>query len=205
MSNTSSGSPALRFGALFGLGWGMLLMANYYLVQVQGVRFTTLATLVISLAVYLVAGLLAAAQTGTTSTGLVAGLWAGLFSSLLNAALVMILLLTDHALLEKVRQAGQNVVHVTANGPGGPTPDALTLIYTAITLVGGILVATVVGLALGALGGSIGRSIGKSRAPAPQAYQESMYPGTPPAPPAVTPGASSPLSPGDENPLRRIP
>ena len=113
-----SGSPALRFGALFGLGWGMLLIANYYLVQVQGARFTTLATLVISLAVYLVAGLLAAAQTGTTSTGLVAGLLAGLFSSLLNAALVMILLLTDHALLEKMRRAGQNFVHVTVKARG---------------------------------------------------------------------------------------
>ena len=198
MSNTSSpssGSPALRFGALFGLGWGVLLIANYYLVQNQSASFPTLATLVLSLAVYLVAGLLAAAQTGTTSTGLVAGLWAGLFSSLLNAGLVMILLLTDHALLEKMRRAGQNFVHVTV---AGATPDAQFLIYAAILLVVGILVATVVGLALGALGGVIGKSIGQSHAPAPQVYRESMYPGIPPAPPAGTPGVSSPPSSDDE-------
>ena len=196
-SSPSSGSPALRFGALFGLGWGVLLIANYYLVQNQSASFPTLATLVLSLAVYLVAGLLAAAQTGTTSTGLVAGLWAGLFSSLLNAALVMILLLTDHALLEKMCRAGQNFVHVTV---AGATPDAQFLIYAAILLVVGILVATVVGLALGALGGVIGKSIGQSRAPALGVYRESMYPGMPPAPPVGTPDASSPPSPGDEKP-----
>lgn len=195
-STTSAGSPALRFGALFGLGWGVLLIANYYLVQSLGVSFTTLATLLISLVVYLVAGLLAAAQTGTISTGLVAGLWAGLFSSLLNAVGVMILLLADHPLLEKLRQGGQDFVHVTIAGD----PTVAYLIYTAITLVGGILLATLVGLALGALGGSIGKSTCASRGPALQAYQESMYPGIPPAPPAGRPGASSPPSPGDEKP-----
>ena len=173
-SSTSSGRPALRFGALFGLGWGVLLVANYYLVQNQSASFPTLATLVLSLAVYLVAGLRAAAQTGTISTGLIAGLLAGLFSSLLNAALVMALLLTDHALLEKLRRAGQNFVHVTV---AGATSDAQYLIYAAILLVVGILVATVVGLALGALGGVVGKPMAKSRAPAPQVYRESMYPG----------------------------
>jgi hypothetical protein len=107
----------------------------------------------------------------------------------------MILLLTDHALLEKMRRAGQNFVHVTV---AGATPDALTLLYMAILLVGGILVATVVGLALGALGGVIGKAIGQSHVPAPQVYRESMYPGIPPAPPAGTPGASSPPSSGEE-------
>jgi hypothetical protein len=194
-STPSSGNPALRFGALFGLGWGVLLIANYYLVQSQGVSFTTLATLVISLAVYLVAGLLASAQTGKISTGLIAGLLAGLFSSLLNAVGVMILLLTDHALLEKVRQAGQNFVHVSA---AGASPDQLILAYMAIILVLGILVATLVGLALGALGGEVGKSLRKSLAPAPGVYQESLYPGTPPAPPAGTPGASSPPTSGNE-------
>jgi hypothetical protein len=199
MSNTSSGSPALRFGALFGLSWGVLMIANYYLVESQGVSFTTLATLVISLAVYLVAGFLAATQTGKTSTGLVSGLWTGLFSSLLNAIGVMILLLTDHALLEKVRQAGENFIHVTAEGSGGPNLDEETLIYTAIYLVGGILVATLVGLALGALGGELGESRApESHAPAPLAYQESMYPGIPPALPAGTTGAPSLPSPDDE-------
>jgi hypothetical protein len=193
----SGGSPA--FVALLGLGWGALLIANYYLVQVQAVRFTTLATLVISLAMYPVAGLLAAAQTGAISTGLLAGLWAGLFSSLLNAVGVMIILLTDHTLLERLLRGGQNFVHVSFSGPGSPTVETAYLIYTAITLVGGILLATLVGLALGALGGSIGESRAP-RGPALHVYQESMYPGIPPAPPAGVPGASSPPSPGVEKP-----
>jgi hypothetical protein len=173
-STTSSGNPALRFGTLFGLGWGVLLIANYYLVESQSVSFTGLLALVLSLVVYLVAGLLAASQTGNTTTGLVAGLWAGLFSSLLNALGVMILLLADHALLESVRQAGQDFVHVSA---AGASPEQLILVYTAITLILGIVAATGVGLALGALGGVVGKSMGQSRTPAPQVYQESMYPG----------------------------
>jgi hypothetical protein len=195
-SATSSGSPALRFGALFGLGWGVLLIANYYLVQSQGVSFLTLAALLISLVVYLMAALLAAAKTGKTSTGLVAGLWAGLFSSLLNAIGVMVLLLTDHALLEKVRQGGQNIVHVSATGA---SPEQLIIAYSAIILILGIVAATLVGLALGALGGVAGKSMGESRQPAPQAYRESLYPGVPPVPPASTPGASSPSSPGERD------
>jgi hypothetical protein len=196
MSKKSSGSPALRFGALFGLGWGVLLVANYYLVQSQGVSFMTLAALLISLVVYLVAGLLAAAQTGKISTGLVAGLWAALFSSLLNAIGVMILLLADHALLEKVREAGQNIVHVSAVGA---SPDQLILAYTAITLILGLVGATMAGLALGALGGVVGKSTEKSRAPAPQVYQESTYPGISPAQPAGMPGVSSLPSPGADD------
>jgi len=196
-SATSSGSPALRFGALFGLGWGVLLIVNYYLVQSVGVGFLSLAALLISLVVYLVAGLLAAAQTGKTSTGLLAGLWTGLFSSLLNAVGVMILLLADHDLLEKVRQAGQNVVHLSPNGPGGPSPDQITLLYSATILIVGILVATLFGLALGALGGVAGKSTAQARGPALQSYRESMYQGISPTSPEGTPDASSPSS-GDE-------
>jgi hypothetical protein len=184
MSQQSSGGVALRFGALVGLGWGVLLVANYYLVQVQDVRFTTAATLVLSLVVYLVAGILAAARTGAVSTGLLAGLWAGLFSSLLNGVGVVAILLTDHALVEKARQAAQQAAQ-RVSGAGGHVPpitDNLIIVSSVASLVFGAVIATVVGLGLGALGGAIGRS----RAPAPQLHQEAPFPQW------QTPGASPP-------------
>jgi len=178
----TSGNSALRIGALFGLGLGVVLIANYFLVQMNGTRLTSLAALVISLAVYLVAGLLAAARTGNVNTGLVAGLWAGLFSSVLNAAGVITLVLADHAVLAKLRLAAQQAAKAAAARTGGPVrtiSDGLVIVSVVISLVLGILVATLVGLGLGALGGVIG----KSRAPGPQAYREALYPGAPSGPP----------------------
>ncbi len=194
MSQQSSGNPALRFGAIFGLGWGVVLIANYYVANVLGVRFTTLATLVISLVVYLVAGMLAAAQTGNVSTGLVAGLWTGLFSSLLDAAGVITILLIDHALVVKLRLAAEQAAQRAAARTGVPPRhigDGLVIIGEVIGVVFGTLIATAVGLGMGALGGAIGRS----RAPAPQAYQESLYPGFPPPAQGQTPGAFPPPPP----------
>lgn len=193
MSQQSSGNPALRFGALFGVGWGVLLSINYYFVHVQGLRFTTIAAIVVSLAVYLVAGILAAAQTGNVSTGLVAGLWTGLFSSLLNTVGVIVILLTNHDLIVKARQAAQSTAaRAAAGGQVAHVTDRLIVLLSIFGLVVGMVLATGIGVGMGALGGLIG----KSRAPVPQAYQEAMYPGSPPVSPWHVPGASSPLPPG---------
>lgn len=176
MSSQSSGSPALRIGALFGLGWGVLLIANYFLTQVEGVRFTTVASYIIALVVYLVAGILAASQTGLVRTGLLAGLWTGLISSVVNAIGVTIILLTDHALVEQMRQAALHAAQ--AAGASAPQlTDQVIILGSVLALVLEIIAATVIGLGVGALGGLIGKSR-NSRTPgtaAPQMYQESLY------------------------------
>jgi hypothetical protein len=189
MSPQSSGSPALRFGALFGLSWGVLLIANYYLVQVHGVRFTTVAVYILSLVIYLVAGMLAAIRTGKVSNGLLAGLWTGLFSSLLNAVGVTILLLADHALVEKIRQVALNAAKA-AGAPGTAITDNVIIASSILALVVGIIVGTLVGLGVGALGGLISKSRGQGPS-APQPYQESLYRGSS-SEQAQTPGAYPP-------------
>lgn len=192
MPQHTSGSPALRVGALFGLIWGVLLIANYYLVTAQGVRATSIASLVLALVVYLVAGYLAAARTGLVRTGLLAGLWTGFFSSLLNAIGVTVLLLSDPAVVEKIRQASLRA----AQAAGQPVPaltNGLIIASSVVTLVLGLIAATVVGLGVGALGGLIGKSRAP-RAPASQPYRETLYqsPSSPPEPPTSAPPPPEP-------------
>jgi hypothetical protein len=182
MSQQSSGSPALRFGALFGVGWGVLLIANFYVSQTQSIRLTGVIALILSLVVYLVPGILASSQTGKVPTGLLAGLFTGLFSALVNLIGVIVILFTDTALVDAIR----NQLNQTAQTVGSPvTYSNSGVIGIEIgVLVFGLVAAAVVGLGMGALGGVIG----KSRAPQPQTpYQESMYPGYPP-PPYGAPG-----------------
>jgi hypothetical protein len=199
MARESSSSAALRFGAIFGVGWGVLLTLNYYFVHVQGLRLTSVVALVLSLVVYLVAGILAASRTGLVSTGLLAGLWTGLFSSLVDAVGVIGILLTDHAVVVQMRRAAQSVAARSASGTVPNITDRLVIISAILGLILGLIVATAIGLGMGALGGLIG----KSRAPELQAYQESMYQGMPPASPWQGPGAPPPPASPSQNPPPR--
>jgi hypothetical protein len=175
---SSLGSPALRFGALAGVGLGILLIANHLLQSATDAGWTVILTIPISLVVYLIAGMLAAQQTGKVSTGLVAGLFAGLFSSLLNNIVAFILFATNHSAVEQERQMLQQQAQQSGVNNLQYT-DSLVIVLSAIALTILLVLPVLIGLGMGALGGVIA----KSRVPpSPSSYQEMMYPGYPPTP-----------------------
>lgn len=182
-ASPSTGNPALRFGAIFGLTWGVVLVANYYASQQLSIGWSGLAAVVISLLVYLVAGMLAAQQTGKVSTGLVAGLFTGIFSSLINVVGVVVILILNPSIVNKARQVAQQTVQ--SAGANFTYTNSMIIGFAVVGLILGLLLAGGVGLGMGALGGVIGRS----RAPQAQVpYQDSMHLGMMPPTPYGAPG-----------------
>jgi hypothetical protein len=173
----SSPSATFKIGGLFGVGWGIVLILNGLLSDALNIRWNSLIAILISLAVFFVAGMLAAQRTGKVSSGLVAGLFAGLFSGLINNVVSFILLATNNEKLVQLRDQAQQAVD--QNGQTFHYTTNLILIGAAFGLLFTLVISALVGLGLGALGGVAG----KSRAPLPpQSYQEAMYPGGPPSP-----------------------
>jgi len=82
-----SGSPAFKYGLLFGILLGafqvVLTLLTNYLNLGSFALFITIAGVVLALVVYLLAGIRASQETGRVGTGAFAGLWAGVVSAII--------------------------------------------------------------------------------------------------------------------------
>jgi hypothetical protein len=186
-----SGSPAVRWGLIFG---GIIAVLG---LLGDGLRFGTgggesfagggggigilvsVLLFVIGLALFFVAGMFAARDSGRTGTGSIAGLIAGLIGGAIGAIATIIILLT---LPPSVFQT------VTANRPNanisGDQLRTIVLVGGVIAAIFGLLINAGIGAGVGALGGLVGK--GQYRGPM-RSYQEAMYQGMPMQPGAYPP------------------
>ncbi len=168
-------NPALRYGILWGVIFGFVLIAATFLGIIS-------LGLIIPLVLALVAGLLAGRQagqkTGRTVTGTLSGLWTGLIGSLILSLLIMILILVN---VDAIRQASQQYANSHHQHITYTNSDIIVgyLINQGLLIVSGVLF----GLAGGTVGGMMGRS--RWRPPSEtEEYQEAMF-----EPPSKTPPA----------------
>jgi hypothetical protein len=180
-----NGNPAIRQGLIFGgIAAALSVVSTLIRFATGGAATTNPASVsgtltglgcvffLITLALFLVAGMQASAQTGRTGTGAIAGLIAGVISGLAATILgIITILLTPHARLQDITQS------IGANSgtqiPAGQLRAAI-IIAAIIVYVFVILFELGLGAGLGALGGLIGR--GRFQGPA-LPYQDQMYPG----------------------------
>jgi hypothetical protein len=179
MSQQPSQSATFKIGALFGVVWGVILVANGIVSNALNIKWTSIVTIVVSLAIYFLSGMQASQRTAKVSSGLLAGLVTALFSSLIANATSFVLFATNSAKVEQARQAAQQAAQQAGAGQTITYSDTAIIALTAGGLVVSLIFATLVGLGIGALGGLAG----KARAPISQTgYQESMYQGIPSTP-----------------------
>ncbi len=155
------GSPALKFGILFGILLGafqlVLTLLTNYLNLGSFALFITIAGFVIALIVYLLAGIRASQETGMMGTGAFAGLWTGVVSAIiafLGGFLLSYLNLNTlrrQAAAAAQSAASQTHKHIPA------TTDQLLLSVAALSGLGVLVISILLGLIVGAIGGLIGR------------------------------------------------
>jgi hypothetical protein len=177
-TTTSTSSPSLRQGLLFGLILGLALAVIDVITSFVDLGGAGLAvssvTFLLSLAVYFFAGMRASQQTGKLTTGLLAGSWAGLVSSLLSFLATLLITLTTIDAIRARLQAVAAQQHVQIQYTN-------SLIIGSAVVVGLLVVGFYILVGLGM--GSVGGAIGKRRANIPvRAYEEAMF--QPPPPPA---------------------
>jgi len=168
-------NPALRYGILWGVIFGFVLIAATFL---GIINLGLIVPLVLALVAGLLAGRQAGQKTGRTVTGALSGLWTGLIGSLILSLLVLILILVN---VDAIRQSAQQYAnshhqHIT---------------YTNSDIIVGFLenygFLIVLGVLLGLAGGAVGGMMGRSRWRPPSEtdeYQEAMF-----EPPSKTPPA----------------
>ncbi|HLZ21671.1 MAG TPA: hypothetical protein VKQ30_06080 [Ktedonobacterales bacterium] len=197
MQPAQQGNPVMRYGLLFGGIIAVLNIINSVIAATSGSDTAAFSTtsgqaslsngligvgclfFLVGLALYFVAGMLAASQTGKAGTGSLAGLVAGAIGGVVGlvAGIVRLVMIPTSSF--------QSIADKTQTSGGTPlTAQQVQSAVVAIGIVGaviGLLVAIGIGAGIGALGGLAGRG----RAPRPQ-YAEAMYPGMsqgyPPAP-----------------------
>jgi hypothetical protein len=186
--NTTTGRPALREGAIFGVSLGVLSLIVSLISGFLGATgvgaILGIVVFVLFLGASLFAGIRASAKTGKVSTGLLAGLFVGLFASIISGIGGIIY---DIFNLNTLMGQANKALQQTGSGIRYTTGSFLAVTVGGVVLV--IVVYLLIGLAIGAIGGAIGRG----RAPKPVTpYQESMYPGATlgayPPPMASAPG-----------------
>jgi hypothetical protein len=160
------GNPALRYGIMWGVILGIVLIGATFL----GISNLSLfVPLILALVAGLLAGRQAGQKTGRIFTGALSGLWTGLIGSLILSLPIMILVLAN---VDAIRQSAQQYanshnLHVTYTNS-----DIIVsyLVNYGLLLVLGVLF----GLAGGAVGGMIGRN--RWRPPSEtEEYQEAMF------------------------------
>src|SRR5258708_39878761 len=115
-TTTSTGSPSLRQGLLFGLILGLVLavidvITSFVNLGGAGIA-VSIVTFLLALAVYFFAGLRASQQTGKLTTGLLAGLWAGLISSLISFLATLLITIVNIDAIRARAQAAIPQQHV---------------------------------------------------------------------------------------------
>ncbi len=155
------GSPALKYGILFGILLGaffvVLTLLTNYLNLGSFALFITLGGFILALIVYLLAGIRASQETGMMGTGAFAGLWTGVVSVIIGFLGALLLsYLNLGTLRQQVATTAQTVAHqVHQTLPA--TTDQLLLSTAIVTGLTGLVVSILLGLIVGAIGGAIGR------------------------------------------------
>jgi hypothetical protein len=190
VSTPGSGKTALLFGALFGVGSGI--------VQILCISFLPsvgyLLSLLLCAVALLLAGLFASKRTGKVSTGTLAGLWCGLICSVIVVGVLglLIFVMTQNpTFMNEVMSRMQD-----SNLPSSITPQQIVL-YMGIGMVMLGCVWAAVGVGTGAGIGAIGGLIGKSISPVAQYPQQpyAVYPAAPNYPPYAVPPTPTPSVP----------
>src|SRR5215469_4947625 len=184
----TSGNPALRWGLICGGATGLLaaisgivqlaqLASGESALRLQAAGFSLLFTCVfflVDLALFFVAGMMTARQTGTVGTGTMAGLIAGLGVGIVGAVFAVI----------SVVAAKPGTY--TAGFPTGTGPQlSQSFIVTASILSSIIRVLLFAGLGAGL--GALGALAGRDASPAARANAGGFayYPPPPPPPPGA--------------------
>lgn len=193
MQPAQQGRPALRYGLIFGAIIAVLVIINSFLpAQVSASGAPDIARgglgclfFLVYLALFFVAGMLAARRTGKAGTGSLAGLLAGAIGIILFVVLGVIAILnTPDSVWQKAldqARAQNPSVNLTLQ-----QMKTTAEVFAIVAFVLIYLAAIGVGAGLGALGGLVGRG----QAPRPQ-YPEAMYQGMP-QPGYSQPGAYPP-------------
>src|SRR5258708_8412927 len=105
-------NPALRYGILWGVIFGFVLIAATFL---GIINLGLIVPLVLALVAGLLAGRQAGQKTGRTVTGALSGLWTGLIGSLILSLLFPILTLLN-------LNPFPHSPHQYSNSPHQPTP-----------------------------------------------------------------------------------
>lgn len=190
------GNPAVRNGFLFGIIIAVLGIINsvvsYFTTPTSSSATTPNAFgllgclfFLVYLALFFVAGMMTARQTGTVGSGAITGLIAGLVGGVVSGIVGVVVVVIRPPVVDT---AGTNL-----------TQSELQTAIIIGAIVGVVLVLLVeagLGAGLGALGALVGRGQYQTQHPA-AAYQDSMYqgiqqPGYPPQPGYPAPGAYPP-------------
>src|SRR5579871_5438011 len=188
-----SGSPAVRYGLIFGGIIGVLRLISTAIQYGTGGRRAFAAStgtfssgsgsgggalafaclsLIVGLALYFLAGMFAARETGRTGSGAISGLLAGVIGGAISAVISLVAALT-------VPAADWYAVFADAHVKNVSSPSAAKaagIIVVLLLAVVGLAFATGIGAGVGALGGLLGK--GQNRGPV-NPYQQSFYQGSP--------------------------
>ena len=171
-------NPSFKQGLIWGISVGIAqFIVDFINTSTNIGAFSLLLTVLVFLfgiAAYLIAGWLAAKQTGKVSTGTIAGLWTGVFYGIIGAIGTIVTISTNlSARLAQVQDFANQMqlqIHYT---PG------LLLAGGIIDALVGAAFAIGIGSGIGALGGLIGRSQAPKQ-PYPAYPYPPMYQGMPP-------------------------
>lgn len=171
-------NPSLKQGLIWGIAVGVAqFIVDFINTSTNIGSLSLLLTVLVFLfgiAAYLIAGWLAAKQTGKVSTGTIAGLWTGVFYGIIGAIATVVTIATNlSSRLTQVQDLANQIqlpVHYT---PG------LLLAGAFIDALLGLAFAIGIGSGIGALGGLIGRSQAPKQ-PYPAYPYPPMYQGMPP-------------------------
>ncbi len=155
------GSPALKFGILFGILLGafqlVLTLLTNYLSLGSFALYITIAGFVIALIVYLLAGIRASQETGMMGTGAFAGLWTGVVSAIIAFLGGFLLSYLNRSTLRRQAAAAAQAAASQTHQHIPATTDQLLLSVAALSGLGVLVISILLGLIVGAIGGLIGR------------------------------------------------
>jgi hypothetical protein len=196
-----AGSIAFQRGLIFGIIQAVVaacisLINNLVLTAGNAGLGFGLAALnfIVSLALFFVAGMLAAKQTGKVSTGTLAGMWTGIVYGVINLVLSLVIFfaISLPKALTILNSSG------TLSSGNADTVRTAAMVGGIVALVFGSLFAVGFGAGMGALGGLLGKSQSNvPTTPVAQSYPvyNQPYPGQPVPPTPYTPAPGQPTNP----------
>lgn len=196
-----AGSIAFQRGLIFGIIQAVvaaciLLITNLVLTSANaGLAFGLEAlNFIVSLALFFVAGMLAAKQTGKVSTGTLAGMWTGIVYGVINLVISLVIFFV----------VSMPKAITILNNSGTLSSGNANAVKTGV-VIGGVVVEVIAallavgfGAGMGALGGLLGKNQSNvPTTPVAQSYPvyNQPYPGQPVPPTPYTPAPGQPTNP----------
>ena len=157
----SKGSPALAYGLAFGILLGVIqVLLGLFLAYLHQPALTlpiSLASILLALVIYFVAGTRAARVTGRVGTGAFGGMWTAIISALISLAGAYLFATNN---LDNLRHITNLVIQDMSKRLNQPIPaSADQFLLGAVTTsgLGSFLLSLLLGIFIGALGGLVGR------------------------------------------------